>query len=94
MQSEWLQPERLPPLVDFFTAVTQILDSRLPGCARPAVRIVAEQSPRASCYPTQRFHERYFVLGLPDTMLSFALHNTLYVVLTAMLLNYCRDARV
>jgi O-antigen ligase len=34
------------------------------------------------------------VLGLPDTMLSFSLHITLYVVLTAMLLNYCRDRAV
>jgi O-antigen ligase len=34
----------------------------------------------------------YLVLGLPDTMLSFPLHNALYVVLTAVLLNYCRDS--
>jgi O-antigen ligase len=33
----------------------------------------------------------YFVLGLPDTMLSFELHTALYVALTAILLNYCRD---
>lgn len=36
----------------------------------------------------------YLVLGLPDTMLSFPLHNALYVVLTAVLLNYCRDSAV
>lgn len=34
----------------------------------------------------------YLVLGLPDTMLSFPLHNALYVILTAVLLNYCRDS--
>lgn len=36
----------------------------------------------------------YLVLGLPDTMLSFPLHNALYVVLTAVLLNYCRDSAI
>lgn len=33
----------------------------------------------------------YFMLGLPDTMLSFELHTALYVALTAILLSYCRD---
>ena len=56
------------------------------------------KSPRDSQYRTRLYgcsllSISYFVLGLPDTMLSFALHNTLYVVLTAMLLNYCRDQR-
>ncbi|MBK8084980.1 MAG: O-antigen ligase family protein [Devosia sp.] len=55
-------------------------------------------SPRDSQYHTRLYGcglltVSYFVLGLPDTMLSFPLHNTLYVVLTALLLNYCRDAR-
>jgi len=62
-------------------------------------------TPLSACLASPRdsqFHTRlygcgmltvsYFVLGLPDTMLSFPLHNTLYVVLTALLLNYCRDA--
>jgi O-antigen ligase len=53
-------------------------------------------SPRDSQYRTRVYGGAllaisYFVLGLPDTMLSFPLHNTLYVVMTAMLLNYCRD---
>jgi len=46
---------------------------------------------RARLYGSSLLTVSYFVLGLPDTMLSFALHNTLYVVLTAVLLNYCRD---
>lgn len=46
---------------------------------------------RARLYGGTLLTVSYFVLGLPDTMLSFALHNTLYVVLTAVLLNYCRD---
>ncbi len=54
------------------------------------------RSPRDSQYRTRLYGAillaiSYLVLGLPDTMLSFALHNTLYVVLTAMLLNYCVD---
>jgi len=53
-------------------------------------------SPRDSQYRTRLYGcsllaVGYFVLGLPDTMLSFPMHNALYVVLTAMLLNYCRD---
>ena len=57
------------------------------------------RSPRDSQYRTRLYgcsllSISYFVLGLPDTMLSFTLHNTLYVVLTAMLLNYCRDEAV
>lgn len=55
-------------------------------------------SPRDSQYRTRLYGcsllaVSYLVLGLPDTMLSFPLHNTLYVVLTAVLLNYCRDER-
>jgi O-antigen ligase len=62
--------------------------------ALPVVSCLA--SPRDSQYRTRLYGGAllaisYFVLGLPDTMLSFPLHNTLYVVLTAMLLNYCRD---
>lgn len=57
------------------------------------------RSPRDSQYRTRLYgcsllSISYFVLGLPDTMLSFTLHNTLCVVLTAMLLNYCRDEAV
>lgn len=53
-------------------------------------------SPRDSQYRTRLYgcsllSIGYLVLGLPDTMLSFPMHNALYVVLTAMLLNYCRD---
>ncbi|MDB5541953.1 MAG: hypothetical protein JWQ89_3680 [Devosia sp.] len=56
-------------------------------------------SPRDSQYRTRLYgcsllSVSYLVLGLPDTMLSFPLHNALYVVLTAVLLNYCRDERV
>ena len=48
---------------------------------------------RARLYGCVLLVVSYFVLGLPDTMLSFPLHNALYVVLTAMLCNYCRDER-
>lgn len=48
---------------------------------------------RARLYGCMLLVVSYFVLGLPDTMLSFPLHNALYVVLTAMLCNYCRDER-
>ncbi len=55
-------------------------------------------SPRDSQYRTRLYgcsllSISYFVLGLPDTMLSFTLHITLYVILTATLLDYCRDER-
>lgn len=47
---------------------------------------------RIRLYGTSLLASSYLVLGLPDTMLSFPLHNALYVVLTAVLLNYCRDS--
>lgn len=62
-----------------------------------ALPVVACQfSPRDSQYRTRLYGSwllsiSYFVLGLPDTMLSFPLHNTLYVVLVAVLIDYCRD---
>jgi O-antigen ligase len=34
----------------------------------------------------------YFMLGLPDTMLSFEVHTALYVAWLAVLLNACRDS--
>ena len=55
------------------------------------IRAPRDSQYRARLYGSALLTVSYFVLGLPDTMLSFALHNTLYVVLTAVLLNYCRD---
>ena len=47
---------------------------------------------RARFYGCALLTVSYFLLGLPDTMLSFELHIALYVAITAILLGYCRDA--
>jgi O-antigen ligase len=46
---------------------------------------------RARLYGCTLLVGSYVTLGLADVMLSFELHTALYVVLTALLLSYCRD---
>jgi len=46
---------------------------------------------RARLYGCTLLVGSYVTLGLADVMLSFEMHTALYVVLTALLLSYCRD---
>jgi len=46
---------------------------------------------RARLYGCAVLVGSYVTLGLADVMLGFELHTALYVVLTALLLSYCRD---
>lgn len=56
-----------------------------------AARSVRDGQYRTRLYGAGLLTVSHVVLGLPDVMVSFSLQVTLYVVLTALLLNYCRD---
>ena len=56
-----------------------------------ALRSVRDGQYRTRLYGAVLLIASSLVLGLPDVMLSFSLQVTIYVFLTALLLNYCRD---
>ena len=56
-----------------------------------ALRSVADSQRPQRILATGIISVAYFMLGLTDTMISFELHTAFYVVLTAIILSFCRD---